>query len=64
MDHPWLSAPAAEIAQTARTLLGWEVSANGVMPRRKGARFPRGEDVRVTWRASAVESPESAFLVA
>ncbi|MCP2328620.1 DNA-3-methyladenine glycosylase [Hamadaea flava] len=26
----WLSAPAAEIPQTARRLLGWEVSANGV----------------------------------
>ncbi|BCJ57118.1 DNA-3-methyladenine glycosylase [Micromonospora endophytica] len=30
MDHPWLSAPAADIAETARTLLGWEVTANGV----------------------------------
>ena len=30
MDHPWLSAPAADIAQTARSLLGWEVTANGV----------------------------------
>ncbi|MBL6279920.1 DNA-3-methyladenine glycosylase [Micromonospora fiedleri] len=30
MDHPWLSAPAADIAQAARSLLGWEVTANGV----------------------------------
>ncbi|MFF0722986.1 DNA-3-methyladenine glycosylase [Micromonospora sp. NPDC003816] len=30
MDHSWLNAPAAEIAETARTLLGWEVSAGGV----------------------------------
>ncbi|MEU6025304.1 DNA-3-methyladenine glycosylase [Micromonospora sp. NPDC047134] len=33
MDHPWLTAPAAEIAQTARSLLGWEVAANGVRVR-------------------------------
>lgn len=26
----WLSAPAAQIPETARRLLGWEVSANGV----------------------------------
>ncbi|GIJ35984.1 DNA-3-methyladenine glycosylase [Micromonospora sediminimaris] len=30
MEHPWSSAPAADVAQTARHLLGWEVSANGV----------------------------------
>ncbi|WP_433532626.1 DNA-3-methyladenine glycosylase [Micromonospora sp. CA-263727] len=30
MDHPWLRAPAAHVAETARTLLGWEVSAGGV----------------------------------
>ncbi|MEV6692598.1 DNA-3-methyladenine glycosylase [Micromonospora sp. NPDC051196] len=30
MNHPWLSAPAADVAQTARSLLGWEVAANGV----------------------------------
>ncbi|TBL28933.1 MULTISPECIES: DNA-3-methyladenine glycosylase [unclassified Micromonospora] len=30
MDHSWLTAPAAEIAETARRLLGWEVSAGGV----------------------------------
>ncbi|GAA0372724.1 DNA-3-methyladenine glycosylase [Micromonospora gifhornensis] len=30
MDHPWLTAPAADVAQTARSLLGWEVTANGV----------------------------------
>ncbi|MBX7267841.1 DNA-3-methyladenine glycosylase [Micromonospora sp. Llam7] len=30
MDHPWLTAPAADVAQTARNLLGWEVTANGV----------------------------------
>ncbi|WP_229705893.1 DNA-3-methyladenine glycosylase [Micromonospora sonchi] len=30
MNHPWLSAPAADVAETARTLLGWEISANGV----------------------------------
>ncbi|MFG1675737.1 DNA-3-methyladenine glycosylase [Micromonospora sp. NPDC049282] len=30
MTYPWLDAPAAEIAATGRTLLGWTVSANGV----------------------------------
>ncbi|GGM42224.1 putative 3-methyladenine DNA glycosylase [Micromonospora sonchi] len=30
VNHPWLSAPAADVAETARTLLGWEISANGV----------------------------------
>ncbi len=30
MSYRWLAAPAAEIAETARSLLGWEVSANGV----------------------------------
>ncbi|WBB89801.1 DNA-3-methyladenine glycosylase [Verrucosispora sp. WMMC514] len=30
MDHPWLTAPAADVAWTARTLLGAEVAANGV----------------------------------
>ncbi|WFE39745.1 DNA-3-methyladenine glycosylase [Micromonospora sp. WMMD998] len=33
MTYPWLDAPAAEIAATARTLLGWTVSANGVRVR-------------------------------
>ncbi|MBP1782653.1 DNA-3-methyladenine glycosylase [Micromonospora sp. HB375] len=33
MTYPWLSAPAAQIAQTARTLLGWTVSADGVTVR-------------------------------
>ncbi|WBB52325.1 DNA-3-methyladenine glycosylase [Verrucosispora sp. WMMD573] len=33
MEHSWLSAPAADVAQTARNLLGWEVSANGVRVR-------------------------------
>ncbi|QOC92542.1 DNA-3-methyladenine glycosylase [Micromonospora craniellae] len=30
VDHSWLTAPAAEIAETARTLLGWELAAGGV----------------------------------
>ena len=30
MDYPWLRAPAAEVAGTARTLLGWELAAGGV----------------------------------
>ncbi|MFI7081297.1 DNA-3-methyladenine glycosylase [Micromonospora sp. NPDC049903] len=30
MDRSWLTAPAAEIAETARTLLGWELAADGV----------------------------------
>ncbi|MEU6207219.1 DNA-3-methyladenine glycosylase [Micromonospora musae] len=30
MTYSWLHAPAAQIATTARTLLGWTVSANGV----------------------------------
>ncbi|MFJ8690335.1 DNA-3-methyladenine glycosylase [Micromonospora wenchangensis] len=30
MDYPWLHAPAAEVAETARTLLGWELAAAGV----------------------------------
>ncbi|WP_431934165.1 DNA-3-methyladenine glycosylase [Micromonospora sp. RP3T] len=33
MTYPWLDAPAADIADTARTLLGWTVSANGVRVR-------------------------------
>ncbi|MFG1718997.1 DNA-3-methyladenine glycosylase [Micromonospora chalcea] len=33
MTYPWLQAPAAQIANTARTLLGWTVSANGVAVR-------------------------------
>ncbi|MBQ1027024.1 DNA-3-methyladenine glycosylase [Micromonospora sp. C95] len=33
MHHPWLSAPAADVARTARGLLGWELSANGVRVR-------------------------------
>jgi DNA-3-methyladenine glycosylase len=30
VTHPWLAAPAAEIPATARSLLGWRVTANGV----------------------------------
>ncbi|MEV2241582.1 DNA-3-methyladenine glycosylase [Micromonospora sp. NPDC049891] len=30
MNYPWLRAPAAHVAETARTLLGWEAAANGV----------------------------------
>ncbi|MEU7873495.1 DNA-3-methyladenine glycosylase [Dactylosporangium sp. NPDC049140] len=30
MTFPWLDAPAAEIPNTARSLLGWRVSAHGV----------------------------------
>lgn len=30
MDYSWLRAPAAEVPKTAQTLLGWEISAEGV----------------------------------
>ncbi|MDG4780664.1 DNA-3-methyladenine glycosylase [Micromonospora sp. WMMD961] len=30
MDYPWLAAPASNVAETARTLLGWEITAGGV----------------------------------
>ncbi|MFI7210348.1 DNA-3-methyladenine glycosylase [Micromonospora maritima] len=33
MTYPWLRAPAAQVAATAQTLLGWTVSANGVRVR-------------------------------
>lgn len=33
MTYPWLAAPASDVAATARTLLGWTVSANGVRVR-------------------------------
>jgi DNA-3-methyladenine glycosylase len=33
VEYSWLKTPAAEIAKTARTLLGWELSANGVRVR-------------------------------
>lgn len=33
MDYSWLHAPATEVAGTARTLLGWEISAGGVRVR-------------------------------
>lgn len=30
MSYAWIHAPASEVAATARTLLGWRVTANGV----------------------------------
>jgi DNA-3-methyladenine glycosylase len=33
VDYSWLHAPATEVAGTARTLLGWEISAGGVRVR-------------------------------
>jgi DNA-3-methyladenine glycosylase len=33
MRYAWLDAPAAEVAETARSLLGWHLSANGVTVR-------------------------------
>jgi DNA-3-methyladenine glycosylase len=30
VSYPWTEAPAAQVAETARTLLGWRLSANGV----------------------------------
>ena len=33
VTYPWLDAPAADVAETAKTLLGWELSANGVTVR-------------------------------
>jgi DNA-3-methyladenine glycosylase len=30
VDYSWLRAPAAQVPETARTLLGWEISAGGV----------------------------------
>ncbi|SCL33994.1 DNA-3-methyladenine glycosylase [Micromonospora nigra] len=33
MDHAWLHAPAARVAGTARTLLGWEVTCGDVRVR-------------------------------
>ncbi|MFJ6955464.1 DNA-3-methyladenine glycosylase, partial [Micromonospora aurantiaca (nom. illeg.)] len=33
MTYPWLDAPAAQVADTARTLLGWTVSSGGVTVR-------------------------------
>src|SRR6185312_7545853 len=31
--YAWLDAPAVDVAETARTLLGWRLSANGVTVR-------------------------------
>ncbi|MEV0136549.1 DNA-3-methyladenine glycosylase [Dactylosporangium sp. NPDC050688] len=33
MTYPWLDAPAAAVSGTARSLLGWRVTANGVTVR-------------------------------
>src|ERR687886_886534 len=33
MRYPWLDAPASAVAETARTLLGWHLTANGVTVR-------------------------------
>jgi DNA-3-methyladenine glycosylase len=33
MTYPWLGAPAAEVAATARSLLGWRLVAHGVTVR-------------------------------
>ncbi|AGZ44271.1 DNA-3-methyladenine glycosylase [Actinoplanes friuliensis] len=33
MTYPWLEAPAVAVADTARTLLGWLLTANGVTVR-------------------------------
>ncbi|MEU5907381.1 DNA-3-methyladenine glycosylase [Micromonospora sp. NPDC047527] len=33
MDYSWLHAPAAEVPETARALLGWEISTGGVRVR-------------------------------
>ena len=33
VDYPWLHAPAEAVAETARTLLGWRLTANGVAVR-------------------------------
>ena len=33
MDYPWLHEPADAVAEVARTLLGWHLSANGVTVR-------------------------------
>jgi DNA-3-methyladenine glycosylase len=33
VDHPWLHAPADAVAETARSLLGWRLSANDVTVR-------------------------------
>lgn len=30
MDYPWLHAPAEQVPETARSLLGWEISGDGV----------------------------------
>jgi DNA-3-methyladenine glycosylase len=32
-DYPWLHAPAEDVAETARTLLGWRLTAGGVTVR-------------------------------
>ncbi|GIM97592.1 DNA-3-methyladenine glycosylase [Paractinoplanes toevensis] len=33
MDYPWLHLPATAVDETARTLLGWRLTANGVTVR-------------------------------
>ena len=33
MDYPWLRAPGSAVDETARTLLGWRLRANGVVVR-------------------------------
>jgi DNA-3-methyladenine glycosylase len=33
MDYPWLRAPGSAVDETARTLLGWQLRANGVVVR-------------------------------
>jgi DNA-3-methyladenine glycosylase len=45
MIHYWMQRPASEVAQTARALLGWYVSANGVHVRLTEVEAYSGEGV-------------------
>ncbi|MEU4383546.1 recombinase family protein [Micromonospora echinofusca] len=50
--------------ELVRSIIETACESIRLMPRRKGARLPRGEDVQIIWRTSATGSREGADLVA
>jgi DNA-3-methyladenine glycosylase len=60
--YPWMLAPAAEVATTARTLLGWEGAGDGVRVRLTEVEAYAGTGVDPASHAHSGPTPRNAVM--
>jgi DNA-3-methyladenine glycosylase len=62
VSHSWLEAPAAEVATSARALLGWRLRANGVTVRLSEVEAYSGVGVDPASHAHRGRTPRNAVM--